>query len=104
MLLNLALLLIVYAAEKKRKLDPYVAAAILGVINGAIHAAETRRIGEAALRGASYAALAVAWVFLLKRVNAPAAPPRKFKWEYLPLAVLALLIVAGDQLRAALGW
>ena len=111
MLLNVVLLFLVFGAEKK-KFSPYLAALLLGAIKAAIYALVTRTIIGPVIMGIIYAGLAAAFVFFLRRIDRrenlekPVVPTYglagtqtiKFKWEYIPLVVLLLLIIGGEIL------
>jgi hypothetical protein len=111
MLLNIALLLFVFGAAKKRK-KPYLAAALLGLIKAAIYAVLTRDLLGAVVIGCGYAVLTVLFVYFLTRLDrrdkieagevpvyrSPASEKMKFQWEYLPLVPLLGLIVGGEIL------
>lgn len=111
MLLNLALLLLLFGAEKK-KISPYVAALAFGLIKGVITMIFSGSIVAAVIVAALFAGLAAAFVYFLKRIDrredlerpevptygSPGNDTVKFKWEYIPLVVLLLLIVGGDML------
>jgi 4-hydroxybenzoate polyprenyltransferase len=111
MLLNIALLFLVFGAKKK-KISPYIAALLLGAIKGVIYAVFARSILWAVIMAVIYAGLAAAFVYFLNRVDRredrerPEVPTYssagsdtiKFKWEYIPLVILLLLIVGGEIL------
>jgi hypothetical protein len=111
MILNMVLLALVFSSEKK-KINPYVSALLLGVIKAVIYIFVSKNILGSVLMGGIYALLAVGFVFFLKRLNKredsekPDVPvyrtagtsKGKFKWEYIPLVVLLLLIIGGEYL------
>ena len=111
MLVNIALLLFVFGASKKKK-SPYVAALILGAIKAAIYAVFARNLVLALVMGCIFGGLAAAFVYFMKRLDrredsereevptyrSPGSETMKFKWEYIPLVILLLLIVGGELL------
>jgi Ca2+/Na+ antiporter len=111
MIINILLLVLVFGAEKK-KVSPYLAALLLGAIKAAIYLIFFHQIAGALITGAVYAALAAGFVYFLKRIDrrennerpevpeyqSPGSETIKFKWEYIPLVVLLLLIVAGADM------
>ena len=113
MILNIALLVLVFGAEKK-KISPYVAALLLGVIKAVIYAVFGANLVIAVMIGTIYAGLAASFVYFLKRVDRredserPEVPTYtsmgsdriKFKWEYIPIVILLILIVGGEFLLA----
>jgi len=113
MILNIALLLLVFGAQKK-KINPYVAALLLGVIKAVIYAVFAGSILLAVAMGVIYAGLTSAFVYFLTRLDkredserpevptyrSPGSQTMKFKWEYIPLVILLLLIIGGDMILA----
>ncbi len=111
MVLNIALLFLVFGAEKK-KISPYTAALAFGIIKGVIYAVFSRNLVFALVMGVIFAGLAAAFVYFLKRIDrreekerpdvpaySTAGPDTiKFKWEYIPLVALLLLIIGGEIL------
>ena len=111
MLLNIALLLFVCGAAKK-KISPYLAAALLGVIKFALYAVFSQTLLVPLILGVIYGGLAVAFVYFLRRIDhredkdRPDVPVYTsagsdrvtFQWEYIPLVILLLLIVGGEIL------
>lgn len=111
MLLNIALLFLVFGAEKK-KFSPYAAAMMLGLIKGIMYLMFTRNIVFAVGMGLIYAGLAASFVLFLKRIDRHEASERpeiptygvagseriKFKWEYIPLTIVFLLLIGGEIL------
>jgi hypothetical protein len=109
--LNIALLILVFGAEKK-KISPYTAALALGVIKGVIYAVFSHSLVIALVMGVIFAAMSAGFVYFLKRVDRreegerPEVPTYtsagsdtiKFKWEYIPLVILLVLIVGGEML------
>jgi xanthine/uracil permease len=112
MVLNIALLLLVFGAEKKKVMSAYVAAALLGLIKFILYALLSGTLIIPVLIGVVYGGLACAFVFFLKRLEQsedkerPAVPTyslagtekTRFRWEYIPLAFLLMLIVGGEVL------
>lgn len=111
MLINIALIVIVFAATK-RKVSPYWAAVLLGGIKGAIYATFTKDFILAAIMSVIFFLLAAGIVYFLSRLDRHDAKERpdvpsysttstnamKLRWEYVPLAVLMLLIIGGEML------
>ena len=106
MLLNLILLFLVFGAAKK-KISPYFAAILLGVIEAVVHYLAHRNLVGALVQFAVYAALAAALVYFVARLDRKpatgAAYPTpgtgdkvSFQWEYIPLAALILFLVFGE--------
>ncbi len=111
MVLNILLLFLVFGAKKK-KASPYIAAVALGLIKFAVYAAFSQSILGPLILGTIYAGLAAAFVYFLIRLDRredserPDVPAytlassdrMKFRWEYIPLVVLLLLIIGGEIL------
>ncbi len=111
MLLNIALLLLVFGASRKR-ISPYGAAALFGIIKAAIYAVFSQNYVLSATMGTIYFLLAAGFVYFLSRIDrqeskeAPEVPSYstssanaiKLRWEYAPLAILLLLIIGGELL------
>ena len=106
MLLNLILLVLVFGAAKK-KISPYSAAVLLGVIEAVIHFITSRNVAGALIQFGVYTTLAAGLVYFLARLDrkpaAGAAYPTpgtadkvSFQWEYIPLAALVLFLVFGE--------
>lgn len=102
MLLNLVLLGVLFATAKK--LNQYLAAAAFGVCKGVLVLLVFRQGANAILSAAIYAVMAGLFVFFMKRLDrygpetpdyARSGPPpkRPFKWEYIPLSALMLLLI-----------
>ena len=117
MLLNLLLLLLLFGAQKK-KVSPYLAGLLLGVIKLIFFAVFTRNLAWAVIMGVAYAGLGTAFVYFLRRLDqredrerpeVPAYRPAgadkmKFRWEYFPLVILLILIVWGEPIVVLLSW
>jgi hypothetical protein len=109
MVLNLALLFLVFTAEKK-KLKPYVAAGLFGLVKAIIYVVFSGQWLLAVAIGATLGGLVSAFVYLLRRLDRreageqPGVPTYRaggsdkmtFRWEYIPIVVLLLLIVGGE--------
>ena len=106
MLLNLILLFMVFGAAKK-KISPYLAAILLGVIEAVVHYIAHRNLVGALVQFGVYAALAAGLVYFVARLDRKpatgAAYPTpgtadkvSFQWEYIPLAALILFLVFGE--------
>jgi len=115
MLLNLVLLFLVFGAEK-RKFRPYIAATLFGLLKAIMYVIFSGNFIFALIMGAIYGSLVAGFVFFLKRVDRREASERpetptygvagsekmKFKWEYVPLTVLLVLIVGGEMILTML--
>lgn len=111
MLLNIGLLILVFAAQKK-KLSPWLAGFAFGAVKGAIYAVVTRHIVFALVMGLIFAGLTTLFAHLLRRADrretaaAPDTPAytvggsdkMTFRWEYIPITILLLIIVGGEML------
>lgn len=111
MIINILLLILVFGAKKK-KISPYIAASLLGIIKGVIYLVFTQNIILSVIMGGIYAGLSVVFVYFLTRLDQredrerPAVPTYKsagsetlkFKWEYIPLAVVLVLIIGGEMI------
>jgi len=106
MLLNILLLFLVFGAAKK-KISPYSAAVLLGVIEAVIHYIAKQNVAGALIQFGVYASLAAGLVYFLARLDRKpttgAAYPTpgtadkvSFQWEYIPLAALILFLVFGE--------
>jgi hypothetical protein len=114
MIWNIALLFLVFGAERK-KISPYAAAALFGGVKGGLVLLVTRSLMAAVIVAAFYALLASAFVFFLQRVNRREAKEQPdvpkysttgsdkmtFRWEYIPLVILLLAIIGGEYVLAA---
>lgn len=110
MLINIVLLILVFGAKKK-KISPYIAASLLGVIKGGLYLVFSQNIALAVIMGGIYGGLATVFVYFLTRLDQredrerPAIPTYKsagsqtasFKWEYIPLVVVLVLIIGGEM-------
>lgn len=111
MILNIGLLILVFTAQKK-KLSPWLAGLSFGLVKGVIYGVVTRHVIFALVMGLIFAGLATAFAYLLRRVDrreAAAAPEIPtyaaggsdkvtFRWEYIPLVILLLLLIGGEML------
>ncbi len=107
MLINFLLVFLLFAAAKK-KYSPYVSAVILGLIKGALYYFGGDRNVTLALTGfALFTVLAAGLVFFLARVDKkevteepyPKYGGKKkvvFKWEFIPLFAIFILLIMGD--------
>ena len=106
MLINLILLFLVFGAAKK-KISPYGAAILLGVIEAVIHYIASKNLVGALVHFGVYAVLAAGLVYFIGRLDRKpatgAAYPTpgtgdkvSFQWEYIPLAALILFLVFGE--------
>lgn len=110
-LINILLLFFVFGAQRK-KMNAYWAALLLGLIKAVIYLIFTRQLLVAAVMGITFAGLTAALVYFLKRLDQRDAATKEavpvyrsagsekmtFRWEYLPLVVLMLLIIGGEVL------
>ncbi len=103
MLLNIILIVVVFGAAKK-KLNPYVAAAILGVIKGVVLYLVTQNVIYGITNFILAGILAAGFVYFLQRIDKkeeteepyPKYGTRKkgrFKWEYIPLSLTLVLLI-----------
>lgn len=111
MALNVVLLLLVFGAAKK-KINPYAAASLLGVVKFGLYAVFSGTVAGPLVVGIIYAGLAVAFVYFLQRIDrredkerpdvpvytSAGADRVTFKWEYIPLVILLMLIIGGEIL------
>ena len=111
MILNFVFLAFVIGAQKK-KMSPYVAALLVGLFKGFITYMGSRLMLGSCIVGCIYAMLVATFVYFLRRIDAkedkekPAIPVYglasaskiKFKWEYVPLVILFMLIIGGELL------
>jgi cbb3-type cytochrome oxidase subunit 3 len=109
MLLNLLLLVLVFAADRKIS-KPWIPACLFGIVKGGIYLALTHNALYSICTAALFAVLVGAFAFLLRRLwkkeaaeapevhtySTPGTESAKFRWEYIPLAILALLIIFGE--------
>jgi hypothetical protein len=113
MILNILLLVGVFGARKK-KINLYLSAALLGLAKVIIYFVFTKNILISLLMGIIFTALASAFVFFLKRLDArkpgeaevvpmystPGSEKMAFRWEYFPLSVLLVVIIFGELVVA----
>jgi len=103
MLLNIILLFLVFGVTKT-KINPYVSAAILGIIKGVILYFLTQSMLYAIVSFIISGGLAAGFVYFLLRLDKrevtedpyPKYGTRKkgpFKWEYIPLCVILFLLI-----------
>ena len=106
MLINLILLFLVFGAAKK-KISPYGAAILLGVIEAVIHYLASKNLVGALVHFGVYTILAAGLVYFLARLDrkpstgeaypTPGTSQKvAFQWEYIPLAALVLFLVFGE--------
>jgi hypothetical protein len=106
MLLNLILLFLVFGAAKK-KISPYTAAVILGVIEAVINFISNRNVVGALIQFAVYSVLAAGLVYFLTRLDRKPATGEayptpgtaekvSFQWEYIPLTLLVMFLIFGE--------
>ncbi len=111
MLLNIGLLILLVGAEKK-KISPYAAAVLFGIVKAVIYGVISKSVVGPLVLGVIYAGLAAACIYFMKRLDKredavqPQIPIYRalssdtvtFRWEYIPLSILLLLIVGGEML------
>lgn len=108
MLINLALLVFVFGATKK-KFNPYAAAAILGAAKGVLYFIGSKSVISALVGFVVFSGLAAGLVYFLARLDKKEATedpyPRygtwkktAFKWEYIPLSVIVLFLIFGEPI------
>jgi heme/copper-type cytochrome/quinol oxidase subunit 2 len=113
MIWNIALLFLVFGASKK-KFNPYASAAILGAVKAVLYYIGSSSIIAAVLGLLIFGGLAAAMVYFLARLDnkeATEEPYPKygagkksgpFKWEYIPLSTIVILLIGGEMLAAML--
>ena len=111
MLLNIVLILLVFGASKKR-VNPLISVSALCAIKVALYFVATRSLTLALGNGLVFGVLAFSFALLLRRIlNKPAREPvyatvgskasaGKFEWEYIPLAIIFVLLVFGEMIAA----
>jgi|CXWL01.1.fsa_nt_gi hypothetical protein len=108
MLVNIVLLFLVFGASKK-KFNPYASAAILGAVKGVLYYVGSQSIIAAILGFMIFGSLAAGLVYLLARVDKKelteepyskygSRKSTPFKWEYVPLSGIVLLLIFGEML------
>ena len=108
MIWNIVLLFLVFGASKK-KFNPYASAAILGAVKGVLYFIGSGSIIVAVLGFVIFGGLAAAMVYFLARLDKreatdepyPKYGTRKsgsFKWEYIPLSIIVILLIFGEML------
>src|SRR6478609_5280503 len=108
MLINIVLLFLVFGATKK-KFNPYAAAAVLGAVKGVLYFIGSQSMLSASVGFVIFGGLAAGLVYFLARVDQkelteepyPTYGTRKktpFKWEYIPLSAIVLLLIFGEML------
>lgn len=114
MLLNLILLILLFGSEKKKKFPPYVMALIFGLIKGSAYGFYTGHLVIALVAGLIFAGMAAAFVFFMRSLNqsedkdrpdlptyhTPGSQKTKFRWQYIPLWIIAILLVGGEALSS----
>lgn len=114
MIVNAILLVAVLSIRRLREV-PYLPAIIFGLFKGAIYYVYTRRILPSAIASCLFAAVVALLLFFLLRLEKRRRAERaevpsyevmgikkaKFQWEYVPLATLAVVIIAGEWLISA---
>jgi hypothetical protein len=118
MAINILLLFLVFGATRWKK-HPYAGAITLGLIKGALYvfvALDQVPLWAAALNGliglVVFGGLAAGMVNLIGRLDryepkevrylTPGAERPVFKWEYLPLTAILLLLILGESLVSLL--
>lgn len=110
MVINTILLLFVFGAAKK-KLSPYLAALIFGAIKGAIYFFVLNNVVVALAAFAIFYGLVAGLIYFFRKLDKremtkdpstmySANPKESFKWEYLPITLLVILIVGGEFIVA----
>ncbi len=105
-ILNFLLVALLFGASKKR-LSPYAAATVLGVIKGILYVIVGWPIILAPIPVVVFGGLAAAMVYFMSRVDAKESTEQhfskfgyvkkgRFKWESIPLAVSIVLLVFGE--------
>lgn len=108
MLLNFALVFLIFGAGKK-KMNRYLAAAIYGVIKGGLGFLATGSLVAGLINFVIYGALAAALMWLFARIDTKEATENtisdyslkrksSFKWEYVPLSAIVVFLLFGELL------
>ncbi|MBL9206989.1 MAG: hypothetical protein JNN01_18000 [Opitutaceae bacterium] len=106
MIINLVLLGLIFGASKK-KMKPYVGAALLGAVKGVMYFLALQRVEVALGAFLVFGGLAAGLVYFMARVdrkeegeepysNYSSKKKSPFKWEYVPLSCLVFLLVFGE--------
>jgi hypothetical protein len=108
MIINIVLLFLVFGAKKK-KFNPYVAAAVIGAVKGLLYFIGSQSVLSALVGFVVFGALAAGLVYFLAQIDKkeftedpyPIYGSRKkepFKWEYIPLSTIVVLLIFGELL------
>lgn len=113
MIWNIALLFLLFGAAKK-KFNPYAAAVIFGAIKGTLYFIGSRSAVTALVAFLVFGALAASMIYFLARVDRKevaedpypkfgnTAKSGPFKWEYVPLSAIVVLLVFGELIVSML--
>ncbi len=108
MLLNIVFLFLLFGTRKK--LNPYISAAIFGAIKSLFYLLGTKSVIAAAVVFLVCGGLAATMVYLLARIDRQEAAEQpdipvyttrrrsgKFKWEYIPLTAIVMFLIGGEM-------
>jgi hypothetical protein len=112
MLINIFLLFLVFGATKK-KYNPYIAALILGAAKGVLYFIGSQSVIPATVGFIIFGGLAAGLVYFLARLDEkeltdqpyPDYGSRRktpFRWEYIPLSTIVLLLIFGEMLAVVI--
>ena len=110
--INIALLFLVFGAAKK-KLNPYLLAAILGAIKAGLYLLATRSIIVTAGVFVVFGGLAATMVYFLARIDRKESTEERYSmygarkagpfiWEYIPISLAAVVLVFGEFIASFL--
>ncbi len=113
-LVNLVLLVVVFATARRR-MNPYFAPALFGGIKATFYYVGSQDLRVAVMAFTAFAGLVGLLVFFLRLLDQDEAEPDALqmyeanaepetKWEYIPIIVLVFIIVAGEFIAAAVLW
>jgi len=108
MLLNFALVFLIFGAGKK-KMNRYLAAVIYGTVKGILAFVGTASLLAAVINFSIYGALVIALMLLLARIDTKEVTENvisdyslkrksSFKWEYVPLSAIVVFLLFGEML------
>lgn len=110
MVINFLLLVFAFGAAKK-KINPYMAAAIFGAIKAVIYFLVAKNIIVSIIAFVIFGGLVAGLIFFLRKLNEKdvienpkdlysSNPKEKFKWEYIPVTFFILTIMFGEMIIA----
>jgi Ca2+/Na+ antiporter len=106
MWINLVLLILAFGAQRKIK-NPYIPALVLGLVKFGLYFVLTHQLSVALGSAAIVTVILLAFVFFLGRLDRKGREemgdipdydnrnptPKSFKWEYIPLSLLLVLLL-----------